>query len=168
MIWRLLKSHRARNNANVSAARTSVAVGLFVLAIVVVVASGCTPPATEFVNKISADSTEKCDQGNQIACHTIVQQVSGTRVLIETTLPIEVQTPQCIAGDQDACQQLAVLHSELSSWCSMGNNKACSAVNTSTWPTKWDEPSLIDAAKLSCLSGHFKPDTHTCQALEML
>ena len=133
-----------------------------------VIASGCAAPATEFVNKIRADSTEKCDQGNQIACDTIVQQVSDTKVLIETTLPIEAQTPQCDRGDQDACQQLAVLQGELSSWCAMGNNKACGAINTSKWPAKWDEPALIDAAKLSCLSGHFKPNSHTCQALEML
>ena len=141
---------------------------LCALAIVLVVLSGCTAPATDFVDKITADAKEKCEAGNQIACHTVVQQVSDTRVLIETTLPIDVETPACNAGKQDACQQLAVLHSELSSWCGMGNNQACGAINNSTWPTKWDEPSLVDAAKLSCLSGHFKPESHTCQALEAM
>ena len=34
--------------------------------------------------------------------------------------------------------------------------------------TKWDEPALIDAAKLSCLGGKFKPESHTCQALQMM
>jgi hypothetical protein len=133
-----------------------------------VMASGCTSPATEFTDKIRAESTEKCDQGNQIACHTIVQQVSDTKVLMESTLPIGVETPACNAGKQDACQQAAVLHTELSGWCSMGNNQACAAVNTGPWPTKWDEPALIDAAKMSCLSGQFKPESHTCQALEMM
>jgi len=144
------------------------AVSFFALAALLFLASGCTEPATEFVDKIRADSTEKCNQGNQVACHTIVQQVSDTKVLIETSLPIEVETPACNAGKQDACQQLAVLHSELSAWCSTGNNQACAAVNTGPWPTKWDEPALVDAAKLSCLSGQFKPDSHTCQALQMM
>jgi len=129
---------------------------------------GCTGPAQEFVNKIRDESTQKCNEGNQAACHTIVQQVSDTRVLIESTAPIESGTPACMAGRQDACQQMAVLHGELSTWCSMGNGKACSAVNTGPWPTGWDEPALIDAAKLSCLSGQFKPESHTCQALQML
>jgi hypothetical protein len=142
--------------------------GLLALAIVLVAVSGCTLPATEFVDKIRADSTEKCNQGNQAACHTIVQQVSDTKVLIESTFPIDAETPECNAGKQDACQQLAVLHGELSSWCSMGNNQACGAVNAGKWPTKWDEPALVDAAKLSCLSGHFKPESRTCQALEMM
>jgi hypothetical protein len=41
-------------------------------------------------------------------------------------------------------------------------------VNIGPWPAKWDEPALIDAAKLSCLSGKFKPDSNTCQALQMM
>jgi hypothetical protein len=151
-----------------TAARICVALGFFALTIMLVAASGCTEPATEFVNKIRADSTEKCNQGNQVACHTIVQQVSDTKVLIESTFAIDADTPDCNAGKQDACQQLAVLHGELSSWCAMGNNQACGAVNTGKWPTKWDEPALVDAAKLSCLSGHFKPESRTCQALEMM
>jgi hypothetical protein len=142
--------------------------GLLALAIALIIVAGCSSPATEFATKLQADATEKCNDGNQAACHTIVQQISDTKVLIENTAPIETQTPACNAGKQDACQQLAVLHSELSAWCSMGNNQACGAVNIGPWPTKWDEPALIDAAKLSCLSGQFKPESHTCQALQMM
>jgi hypothetical protein len=130
--------------------------------------SGCSSEAQDFVTKIRADSTEKCNAGNQAACHTIVQQLSDTKVAVESSAPIEFETPACNAGKQDACQQLAVLHSELSGWCAMGNNQACAAVNVGPWPAKWDEPALIDAAKLSCLSGQFKPDSRTCQALEMM
>ena len=138
------------------------------LAIVLVAVWGCTPQAQQFVNKIRAESTEKCNEGNQAACHTIVQALSNTKVAIESTAPIEMQTPACNAGKQDACQQLAVLHGELSSWCSMGNGQACAAVNTGPWPAKWDEPALIDAAKLSCLNGKFKADSSTCQALQTM
>jgi hypothetical protein len=63
---------------------------------------------------------------------------------------------------------LGVLLGVLSACCSTGNNQACAAVNTGPWPAKWDEPALIDAAKLSCLSGQFKPDSSTCQALQMM
>ena len=104
---------RAEGKAD-GAARICAALGFVALAIVLVAASGCTEPATEFVNKIRADSTEKCNQGNQVACHTIVQQISDTKVLIESSLPIDAETPECNAGKQDACQQLAVLHGELS------------------------------------------------------
>jgi len=141
---------------------------LFVLAIALVVVAGCSSPAEDFVNKLEASATEKCNSGNEAACHTIIQQISDTKVLVENTTPIETDTPACNAGKQDACQKMAVLHSELSSWCSMGNNRACGAVNIGPWPAKWDEPALIDAAKLSCLSGQFKPESHTCQALQMM
>lgn len=160
-------THRARNNALVLD-RYRTFTRLFALAIMLVGAIGCTDPATEFVDKIQAEATQKCNEGNQAACHTIVQQVSDTRVLMESTIPIETETPKCMAGQQDSCQQLAVLHSELSSWCTMGNTQACGAVSSGPWPTRWDEPALIDAAKFSCLSGKFKPDSHTCQALEMM
>jgi hypothetical protein len=142
--------------------------GYFALAIVLVAVSGCGSQAQDFVTKIRDESTEKCNQGNQAACHTIVQATSDTKVLIESTTPIEFQTPACNAGNQDACQQMAVLHGELSSWCSMGNPQACTAINVGPWPTKWDEPALIDAAKLSCLSGKFKTESTTCQALQMM
>jgi hypothetical protein len=97
-----------------------------------------------------------------------VQALGDTKVAIDSTAPIEFLTPACNAGKQDACEKMAVLHSELSSWCSMGNNQACTAVNVGPWPAKWDEPALIDAAKLSCLSGQFKADSSTCQALQMM
>jgi hypothetical protein len=141
---------------------------LLALAIALAVVAGCTDPATDFVNTIQADATQKCSEGNKVACGVIVQQVSDTKVLMESTTPLETETPACNAGKQDACEQLAVLHSELSAWCTTGNIQACGAINTGSWPTKWDEPALIDAAKLSCLSGKFKPDSHTCQALDML
>ena len=157
----------ARNNASVRAGfRVRSSVG--VLAIVLLAAAGCTAPAQEFVDKVRADATEKCDQGNQIACHTIVQRVTDTKVVVETTLPLEAETTGCNAGKQPDCQQVAVLHSELSGWCAMGNNQACTTVNVGPWPTKWDEPALLDAAKLSCLSGQFKPESHTCQALDLM
>jgi hypothetical protein len=149
-------------------ARFSATAGLLALAIVLLAVSGCSSEAQDFVTKIRAESTEKCNQGNQAACHTIVQALSDTKVAIESTAPIEMQTPACNAGKQDACQQMAVLHGELSAWCSTGNNQACAAVNAGPWPAKWDEPALIDAAKLSCLSGQFKPDSSTCQALQMM
>jgi hypothetical protein len=141
---------------------------VFFLAIVLFAVAGCGSQAQDFVTKIRAESTEKCNQGNQAACHTIVQATSDTKVLIESTTPVQFQTPACNAGNQDACQQMAVLHGELSAWCSMGNGQACAAVNVGPWPTKWDEPALIDAAKLSCLSGKFKMDSTTCQALQMM
>jgi hypothetical protein len=167
-VLRLRETHRARNNAVVFAAfrASSVATGfIFALAIV---AAGCTSQSHDFVTKISAEATEKCNEGNQAACHTIVQALGDTKVAIDSTAPIEIQTPACNAGKQDACEQMAVLHSELSSWCSMGNNQACTAVNVGPWPAKWDEPALIDAAKLSCLAGKFKADSSTCQALQMM
>ena len=165
---RLRETHRARNNALVRATlrASSVATGfIFALAIV---AAGCSSQAQDFVTKIRAQATEKCNEGNQAACHTIVQQVSDTKVAIESSAPIEFLTPACNAGKQDACMQMAVLHGELSTWCTMGNGQACAAVNIGPWPTKWDEPALIDAAKMSCLAGQFKPDSSTCQALQMM
>jgi hypothetical protein len=120
------------------------------------------------VDKIRADADEKCHQGNQPACHTIVQALNDTKVAIESTSPLETQTPACIAGKRDACQQVAVMHAELSAWCSMDNAQACAAVSTGPWPKTWDEPALIDAAKLSCLSGQFKSESNTCQALQMM
>jgi hypothetical protein len=149
-------------------ARSGTHARYFALALALVSVSGCTAPAKKFVDNIRAEATEKCNEGNQAACHTIVQQLGDTKVAIESTAPIEIQTPACNAGKQDACQQMAVLHGELSAWCSMGNGPACAAVNTGPWPQNWDEPALIDAAKLSCLSGKFKPDSSTCQALQTM
>jgi len=157
----------ARNNAHVQN-ESKISKRCFVLAIVLAALCGCSSKAQDFVTKIRAESTEKCNEGNQAACHTIVQRLGDSKVAIESTAPIEMETPACNAGKQDACMQMAVLHGELSTWCSMGNGPACAAVNTGPWPTKWDEPALIDAAKLSCLGGQFKPDSSTCQALQMM
>jgi hypothetical protein len=140
----------------------------FAIAIVLAPLAGCGSQSQDFVSQIRDSATAKCNEGNQAACHTIVQALSNTKVGIESTAPIEFQTPACIAGKQDACQQMAVLHSELSAWCSMGNTQACAAVHVGPWPTNWDEPSLIDAAKLSCLSGQFTADSSTCQALDLM
>ena len=82
----------------------------FAFLVLAIVAAGCTAPAQEFVDKVRAQSTEKCNEGNQAACHTIVQRVSDTKVLIENTAPIEILTPACNAGKQLACQEMAVLH----------------------------------------------------------
>ena len=70
-------------------------------------------------------------------------------------------------GD-DPAEEVAVLHAELSAWCSMDNAQACAAVNIGPWPKKWDEPALIDAAKVSCQNGQFKTESNTCQALQMM
>jgi hypothetical protein len=148
--------------------KSKISARLFVLAIALFVASGCSSQSQDFVTKIRAEATEKCNEGNQAACHTIVQSLSDTKVAIESTAPIALETPACNAGRQDACMQMAVLHGELSTWCTMGNGQACAAVNTGPWPTKWDEPALIDAAKMSCLAGQFKSDSSTCQALQMM
>jgi len=165
----------AGNNAHVSGKfrthchlRNRAIAASVALAIAAYLAIGCAPPAKAFVDKIRADANEKCQQGNQPACHTIVQALNDTKVAIESTSPLETQTPACIAGKQDACQQVAVLHAELSAWCSMDNAQACAAVNIGPWPKKWDEPALIDAAKLSCLNGQFKSESNTCQALQMM
>jgi len=155
----------ARNNALVFVrSRTRACF----LAVVLVALAGCGSESQDFVTKIRAEATEKCNEGNQAACHTIVQALSDTKVAIESTAPVAIQTPACNAGNDEACQQMAVLHGELSAWCATGNGQACAAVNVGPWPTKWDEPALIDAAKLSCLGGKFKADSSTCQALQML
>jgi hypothetical protein len=165
----------ARNNAHVFGrfrthrnARTRAIAASVAVAIVACIANGCADPAKAFVDKIRADANEKCQQGNQPACHTIVQALNDTKVAIESTSPLETQTPACIAGKQEACQQVAVLHAELSAWCSMDNAQACAAINVGPWPKKWDEPALLDAAKLSCLNGQFKSESNTCQALQMM
>ena len=166
---------RARNNAHVPGRfrdhrsfRARAITASIAVAIAACIAAGCAAPAKAFVDKIRADADQKCRQGNQPACHTIVQALNDTKVAIESTSSLETQTPACNAGKQDACQQLAVLHVELSAWCSMDNAQACAAVNTGPWPKTWDEPALIDAAKLSCLTGQFKEESNTCQALQMM
>jgi hypothetical protein len=128
--------------------------------------AGCSPPAEVIVNKIRSEADVKCQEGNQPACDTVVQTLSSTKVAIESTSSIATLTPECNSGKHESCEQLAVLHAELMSWCSMGNARACAAVKVGTWPAKWDEPALIDAAKLSCLSGQLKQNSNTCQALD--
>lgn len=136
------------------------------MALLAAVAAGCTPPAQSAAEKITALAGQQCHDGNQAACHTIVQAMTDTKVAIESTMALDPLTTDCNRGRQLACQQVAVLHVELSAWCAHGNLRACAAVNVGPWPTNWDEPALIDAAKLSCLSGQIKPDSDTCQALE--
>src|SRR5208282_3295198 len=58
---RLREAHRARNNAHVSAKSREYAASI-ILAILLVAAAGCTPPAQKFVDKIRAEATEKCNQ----------------------------------------------------------------------------------------------------------
>jgi hypothetical protein len=130
-----------------------------------VVLAGCSAPAKDFVDKVTVQADGQCRQGNQAACHTIVQQLTETKVGIESTGTLDITTAACNSGNLDACEQAAVLHVELSGWCSAGNAKACAAVSAGPWPKKMDEPALIDAAKLNCLSGHFKESSNTCQAL---
>lgn len=130
-------------------------------------AAGCTPPAQSFVEKIRAQADEACHQGNQAACNTIVQALTETKVGIESTSTLFTITPDCDAGKQEACQQVAVMHVELSAWCAAGNERACVAVKGGPWPTaRIDESSLVDAAKLSCLSGQLKPNSSTCVAVQ--
>jgi hypothetical protein len=125
----------------------------------------CTPPSQKFVESVRQQANEQCAKGNQPACDTVVQALDNNRVGIQTTGMIPFLTPKCESGDQDACQQAAVMHVQLSSWCMAGNDRACLSVKRGPWPKTWDEASLIDKAKLSCLSGHFKEDSTTCQAL---
>ncbi len=159
---------RARNNALVRATLGASSVATACVFALAIFAAGCSSESQDFATKFRTESIEKCNEGNQLACHTVVQELSDTKVAIDSTAPIEFLTPECNAGKQDACEQMAVLHSELSSWCAMGNNQACTAINVGPWPTKWDEPALIDAAKLSCLSGKLKANSATCQALQMM
>jgi hypothetical protein len=129
--------------------------------------SGCTSTAQIFAEKIRARADEECHQGNQAACNTIVQALSDTKVGIESTSSLYTLTPDCDAGKQDACQQVAVMHLEFTAWCAAGNERACSAVKGGPWPAaKMDEPALVDAAKLSCLSEHFQPDSSICVAVQ--
>ncbi len=102
-----------RTNRNT---RSRAISALVAIAIASCLAIACSPPAKAFVDKIRAESNEKCQQGNQPACHTIVQALNDTKVAIESTSPLETQTPACIAGKQNACQQVAVLHAEPSAW----------------------------------------------------
>jgi hypothetical protein len=116
------------------------------------------------VDKLRALADAKCHEGNQAACDTIIQIV-GDRVAIESVGGIDVLTHSCNAGKQEVCQQLGVLHAELSDWCSTGNARACATVNVGPWPKKLDIPASVDSAKLACQGGQLKPDSQTCRAL---
>ncbi len=122
-------------------------------------------PGEAAVDKLRALADEKCHQGNQPACDTIFQIV-GNKVAIESTSVLSTLTPACDAGKHDACQQLAVLQAEFSSWCATNNARACAAANIGPWPQNWDVPALVDSAKLACLSGQLKADSATCHSLE--
>jgi len=135
-------------------------------AIIGAVLFGCSSPAQDFVERVTTESATECKAGNQAACHTIVQKLGDTKVGIESTGTLDILTDRCNRGDQAACQQTAVMNAELSSWCTRGNSLACGAVETGPWPRKWDQPALIDAARISCMNGKFKPDSNTCRSLD--
>lgn len=132
-----------------------------------VLVAGCAEQSQSeaAVDKLRALADQKCHEGNQPACDTIIQIV-GTRVAIESVSDLPALTPSCEAGRQDTCQQLAVIRAELSEWCAANNARACAAVNVGTWPRNLDVPALVDSAKLACLGGQVKADTPTCRALE--
>jgi len=117
------------------------------------------------IDKLRALADDKCHQGNQPACDTIFQLV-GDKVAIESTDVLPTLTPACNAGKHDACQQLAVLRAELSSWCATNNQRACAAVNIGPWPQNLDVPALVDSAKLDCLNSQLKADSATCHSLK--
>jgi hypothetical protein len=134
----------------------------------VTMAVGCTTPAQDVAQKIETKADETCKQGNDAACHTIVQVLGPTKVAFESTLTVDELRQDCTDGKRIACEQLAVKHAELSSWCSTGNTRACAEVQADAWPHGWDEPALLDAARLGCLQGKFQKNSDTCQALSTL
>lgn len=117
------------------------------------------------VDKLRALADAKCHEGNQAACDTVIQVV-GDKVAIESVGDIETLTPSCNAGHRESCQQLGVLHAELSDWCSANNARACATVNVGPWPKNLDVPASVDSAKLACQGGQLKSDSQTCRALE--
>ena len=159
--------HRAFSSTRASRIRRLTALAAFAIAIGINLC-GCSDPSEAIVDKFRAKADELCNQGNHVACGTVVQPLSSTKVAFESTASIALLTPECNAGKHESCEQLAVLHAELMSWCAEENSRACAAVKIGPWPGKWDEPALIDAAKLSCLNGQFKQDSNTCQALDYL
>jgi hypothetical protein len=128
----------------------------------------CTSPAEDVAQKIQTKADETCKAGNEAACHTIIQVIGPTKVAFESTLSVDELRQDCTDGKHIACEQLAVKHAELSSWCSTGNTRACAEVDADAWPHGWDEPALLDAARLGCIKGKFQKDSDTCQALSTL
>ncbi len=128
----------------------------------------CTSPAEDVAQKIQTKADETCKAGNEAACHTIIQVIGPTKVAFESTLSVDALREDCTSGKKLACEQLAVKHAELSSWCSTGNTRACAEVDADAWPHGWDEPALLDAARLGCIQGKFQKNSDTCQALSTL
>jgi hypothetical protein len=151
--------------ANSRITRAALATGLLLLALSV---GGCTTPAQQTADKIGTRADEVCKEGNKAACHTIVQVIGPSKIAIESTLTVDGLADGCKNGKHGACEQLAVMHAELSSWCSSGNTRACAEVASAAWPHGWDEPALIDAARVSCMKGTYKKDSNTCRALDEL
>ena len=95
-----------------------------------------------------------------------MQVLGPSKIGFESTITVDGLAQSCKAHQQDACEQLAAMHAELSSWCSSGNTRACAEVQSDVWPKGWDEPALLDAARVSCMNGKFKKDSNTCRALD--
>jgi hypothetical protein len=128
--------------------------------------AACTSPAEKTAQNINNKAEEICKAGNQAACNTIVQVLGSERIGIESTSTVDTLAKDCKAGNETECQQLAAIHAELSAWCSTGNTRACAEVQSDVWPKNWDEPALLDAARVKCLNGKFKKDSPTCHALD--
>ncbi len=62
--------------------------------------AGCSSESHDFVTKIRAEATEKCNEGNQAACHTVVQALSDTKVAIDSTAPIEFKRPRATPANR--------------------------------------------------------------------
>ena len=158
----------ARKNARVAklcVIRFALLLCSFVL---ISIAVGCTSPAQDVAQKIETKADETCKAGNEAACHTIVQVLGPTKVAFESTLLVDQLRQDCTDGKHIACEQLAVKHAELSSWCSTGNTRACAEVDADAWPHGWDEPALLDEARVGCIQGKFQKNSDTCQALSTL
>lgn len=147
-------------------ARSKVA-RLIVAALCALCAS-CSTPAEDVVDKLRDSSDQYCKQGNDAACHTIVQVLGDTKIGIQSTAAIDEIAADCHDGKADECQQLAVMHVQLSHWCNSGNTRACEELSSNSWPKDWDEPALIDAARMGCIKGTFDAKSNTCQALGSL
>jgi len=97
-----------------------------------------------------------------------VQVLGDTKIGIQSTEGIDTLAAECHDGKVDECQQLAVMHVQLSHWCNSGNTRACEELNGNKWPSDWDEPALIDAARISCINGKLDAKSNTCEALQSL
>ncbi len=127
--------------------------------------AACPSPAQKVEQNINTKADESCKSGNEAACHTIIQVMGPSHVAIESTLALDSTSDQCKQKNPDACEQLAAMHAELSSWCSSGNTRACAELQSDKWPKDWDEAALLDAARIKCVSGKLKKISPTCNAL---